>query len=178
MITLTRIKECNNSEYKFIENLLTQTFPNDEYRHLNEQRKYTQEKQNFHLMLAKEHNKYIGFVSYWTFEDFCYIEHLAIDRTIRGKGYGSEIITQLKAKHSKIVLEAELPENNISIKRIEFYKRLGFSPCSKKYIQPAYRQESNEVSMILMDYNCNLEANFERVKTVIHKEVYGITNHK
>lgn len=81
----------------------------------------------------------VGFIALWSFPEFIYIEHLAIDEEKRSGGYGSKTIEFLKGIYKMpIILEAEAPETEQQIKRIRFYDRLGFKMNDYDYVQPSY----------------------------------------
>lgn len=175
MITLTRITDSNSPAYRFTEELLTATFPRDEYRDLCEQRKNADTNRCFHLMLASEGNENIGFISYWDLVDFCYIEHFATLPAMRGKGYGKAILEQLKQEHNNIVLEVECPTDSITHRRINFYNRTGFALCKIPYTQPSYRKDGNTVPMHLMFSGCEGEmSDYKKAKRAIYETVYNI----
>lgn len=48
---------------------------------------------NYHLMAYEENAVFIGFIAYWEFDAYVYIEHCAIDRGLRGQGYGSRLLS-------------------------------------------------------------------------------------
>ena len=74
-----------------------------------------------------------------------------------------------------IVLEVEKPETDLSIRRIGFYRRCGFSLCEKEYIQPAYRKGGEELPLFLMYTGTDtLDPQFETVRDNIHRKVYGV----
>lgn len=89
-----------------------------------------------HEMYAVEDNNlFIGLVDILKYEDTLYIFFLAIKKTNRGKGYGTEILKYIKDKYSKdyrIYLMAENPDIECDNKkerenRISFYKKNGFT---------------------------------------------------
>lgn len=67
-------------------------------------------------------------ISYWTMGDFYYIEHFAIDPSLRNGGYGKRVLEMIKKQlKGPIVLEVEEPNDEMSTRRIHFYKRLEFT---------------------------------------------------
>ncbi len=57
---------------------------------------------------------------------FYYIEHFAIDPSLRNGGYGKRVleVDELKKQlKGPIVLEVEEPNDEMSTRRIHFYKR-------------------------------------------------------
>ena len=173
MINIKRIKETNSEEYHIIEKLLISSFPIDEYRSIEMQRKNVENNNIFYMNIIYQSERPIGLISYWLFDKFIYIEHFAIISTIRNMGYGTKTINLLKGKQKSIVLEVEIPTNKLRQNRIEFYQRCGFTLCTKDYTQPAYRSDSKELPMFLMSYGIDINKNFDSIKNAIHREVYG-----
>ena len=114
-------------------------------------------------------------ISYWNMGDFFYIEHFAIDPQLRNGGYGKRVLEAIKEQlHGPIVLEVEEPTDEMSTRRINFYKRLGFILHEKPYMQPPYRKGESGLPMFLMAYGTmDLDNDFEKVKNTLYKEVYG-----
>ncbi|MEG1543719.1 MAG: GNAT family N-acetyltransferase [Tannerellaceae bacterium] len=137
--TIRFITSAQSQDYAFFEQLLIDSFPKEEYRDLEIVRRFITEQASFHVLLLSSHNDKMGALSYWDFDTFVYVEHLAIRTDIRSKGYGSLLIEHLATLVQKpIVLEVELPENEQSQKRIAFYQRKAFTLCSTPYLQPPY----------------------------------------
>lgn len=120
--------------------------------------------------------QYAGFLTAWDFNDFIYIEHFAIDEAARNGGIGGKALKQFLAScHAPVVLEVEIPTDDLSKRRIGFYERLGFRLDTHIYYQPPYRQGGPTLEMRLMTYgDLPLSASFETVKTTLYKNVYGV----
>ena len=68
-----------------------------------------------------------------------------------------------------------MPTEEMSKRRIGFYERLGFVLDHHVYFQPPYRRGEALLEMRLMTHGeLDLERSFERVKTIIHQNVYGV----
>lgn len=174
MVRLQRIRDINSPEYRFAEKLLIHTFPRDEYRDTDELRRLVAEQDSFNMMAAICDNTPIGFISWWEFPDFHYVEHLATTPQIRGKGAGKAIIDILKQIATNIVLEVEPPTDTLTTRRIRFYQRMGFTLCPQDYIQPPYRKDGNSLPLHLMFYgNLSHESHFHQVEKQIHRTVYN-----
>ena len=174
MIELKQITDTASCEYRFTEELLTATFPREEYRPLHEQRNNAASNSAFHLMLACKGGQPVGFISYWELGEFCYVEHLATLPTLRGGGIGRAIVEQLKKIADKIVLEAEEPIDELTTRRIEFYRRAGFEVCPLPYTQPPYRKGDGSLPMRLLFHGCPANSdNFARAKEVIYRNIYN-----
>ncbi len=168
-----RLTATDNDKYLFTEKLLVESFPTDEYRKIEEQRKNVRSNEHFHMNIIYSATTPIGMISFWKFESFTYVEHFAILPSLRNCGYGAAAIKKLIEEERKIILEVEKPTDETSKRRIAFYNRCGLTLCEKEYIQPAYRNDSNEVPMYLMSCGVKLDENFEYIKKSIYCTVYG-----
>ena len=114
MIRLQRITTADTDLYSSMEKLMTQSFPSEEYRELEELRKYTDTKTHFYNNIIFHNNTPVGLITYWDFGHFYYIEHFAIDPAQRNGGYGKSVLNHLcqLLKHP-IVLEVEIPEEEM-----------------------------------------------------------------
>lgn len=115
-----------------------------------------------------------GMLTLWTFDHFAYIEHLAINPDLRGKGVGTEAIRQLieKVGMKPIVVEIEPPTETKpdTQRRLDFYTKLGFQTITANYIQPPYAADLPSIAMHLLS-TAILPAG--STTATIYKEVYG-----
>jgi ribosomal protein S18 acetylase RimI-like enzyme len=147
-----------------------------QYRELEELRKYTDTKTHFYNNIIFHNNTPVGLNTYWDFGHFYYIEHFAIDPTQRNGGYGKSVLNHLcqLLKHP-IVLEVEIPEEEMAKRRINFYQRQGFSLWEKPYQQPPYKTGDNYLPMLIMAYgDIECGKDFDSVKEHIYREVYNV----
>src|SRR3712207_7264990 len=91
MIRFQPIQTSDVEYYRFMEKLLTEAFPPEEYRPLEDVRQYTDQTNNFYNNIILNDEQPIGFITYWAFERFFYIEHLAMNPVHRNKGYGKQV---------------------------------------------------------------------------------------
>ena len=173
MIEIMKVDNINSESYRFTDELLTASFPTDEYRAIDEQRKNVESNRRFSMNIIHDDSTPIGLLSYWQFDGYIYIEHFAIHPSKRDKGYGIKVVAQIIDKHRNIVLEVERATDDVTARRIDFYRRCGLALCTEEYIQPAYRPDSNELPMHLMSCGVEMEKQFEKIKTEIHRNVYG-----
>lgn len=128
MITLFRLTQTDTREYRFMEELLTAAFPPEEYRELGELRRLTCGRPVFHNNLICDDDRPVGLVTFWDFGDFHYIEHFATLPAMRNKGYGHRVLELLGERlRTPLVLEAELPVEELARRRVGFYARQGLS---------------------------------------------------
>ena len=177
MIRLQRITTADADWYRFMEELMVQSFPPEEYRPLEQLRLYTDTKPAFYNNIVLESDDTpVGFFTYWDFGTFCYGEHFAIDPARRNGGQGKRALEELcRQVHPRpIVLEVEMPVEEMSRRRIGFYQRQGFTLWDKPYQQPPYKPGDGFLPMRLMAYgDIDPETAFDTVCACIHREVYG-----
>ena len=124
--------------------------------------------------LKANSQKILGLLTTWHFEEFIYIEHFAIDPTLRSQGYGSEALKAFIHEQGKpLVLEAEPPTDALSIRRIKFYERIGLTLYDFPYMQPAYTEDSHPVELRLMGTIDTEAIPLTDVEQQLHREVYG-----
>ena len=105
-----------------------------------------------------------------------FIEHFAIRKDQRSKGYGSLVVSGLiSAGNLPIILEVEPPGTPEADRRINFYQKHRFELLSAEYYQPPYAIGKNPVEMRLMKYPDKLcSVDFDHIKRCIYTEVYLI----
>lgn len=119
--------------------------------------------------------KPVGLLSTWTFDEFVYVEHFAVNESHRGNGIGKTVVRELLSSVSRpVVLEVELPEaGEDARRRIDFYVRNGFTPLADYcYVQPPYQSNLPEVNLMLMSTDPKINA--EKVASTLHRDVYGV----
>lgn len=176
MLRLQRITTSDPELYSYVEKLLVASFPDNEYRPLKQWREYTDSKKHFYNNVIFNESTPIGVITYWDFDTFHYAEHFAIDPQQRNGGFGQKALTQLcQTLKRPIVLEVEMPDNEMAQRRIGFYQRQGFTLWDHPYQQPPYKQGDDFLPMYLMVYgDLQCDKDFEQVKKSIYREVYGI----
>lgn len=176
MIQLHHIKNQASPYWDSLALVYHASFPIDEQRPIESIAHLIEHDERFiTYALTDTTSNFIGLLTTWDFEEFIYIEHFAITPTLRSKGYGTEALKTLISKHNKpIILEAEPPTDEQSIRRIHFYERLGLSLYDFPYIQPAYTPENRPVKLCLMGTIDTATTSLTHVSETLHREVYGI----
>lgn len=160
--------------YEQVERLWLEAFPEEERREVSAQRLNTDTQPKFHCLVAED-PQVIGFLSFWDFDSFCYVEHFATEPAVRNAGYGSAILQEMLRRASKpTVLEVEEPTTELSRRRIGFYSRNGLILWDVPYLQPAYRAGGAKVPMRLMaTAPLTVEKDYPFVRHTLYKEVYA-----
>lgn len=176
MLTLNCI-HTDSAAYPFVERLFLAAFPEDERRDIVAQRYNVDHNSAFRCLLAEDDRQLVGFFTYWDFGRYCYGEHFAIDPTLRNSGYGSSILVAVLERLGRpLVLEVEMPDNELSRRRVGFYQRNGMCLWEGyAYVQPAYRPTGNALPMLLMaSSGLDPVVDFAEIVRTIHREVYGV----
>ena len=154
-----RIRKTDNPMFDPVWTIYQNSFPLIEQR-TPEHQQTAFKSDRYHLNAYVENNKLIGFIGYWEFDDYLYIEHFAINPELRSGGYGSKVLSALQQATSKtIILEIDEVVDEISTRRLNFYQRLGF--VMNPYIHPlhVYREkEHRDFTLRILTYPTTIDA--------------------
>ena len=121
-----------------IKNLYETSFP------LNEWRPFTDLAHDFgdkcELLVFYDDRNLVGSAIMLTFEDITHILYLAVKPELRNRGYGSMILEHIRVLYpgQRIIADLENSENDSPNqsqreKRIDFYRKNGYSPTEIRY---------------------------------------------
>ena len=105
---------------------------------------------------------------------------MAVYPSVRGRGAGSAALRRILDLGKPVVLEVEIPRPSSKRleqhRRIEFYKRHGFTVQPYPYYQPAYDGSGKKVPLAIMANTPGPlpEEEFVRIRNGIFKIVHGI----
>jgi len=170
-ISFKKIEE--EHEFDAVKSLYLSAFPPDERREYSELiQQLNIDECAVNLIIAGEKN--VGFCIAWDFNDFVYLEHFAIEPELRGLGIGEETLSLIRRNFNKpVILETELPLDEISNRRIGFYRRNGFRLLHRHYLQPSYDGIKPEVEMKLMSTRVDFTSEeLDSFIDIIRKKVY------
>lgn len=94
--------------------------------------------------------EFVGILFHWVTPAFDYLEHLAISPRLRGQNLGSLALETFCRDRRRVILEIDPPEDEISIRRLHFYQRLGFVANPHEYIHPSYRHPFHAHRLVVM----------------------------
>jgi ribosomal protein S18 acetylase RimI-like enzyme len=172
-IELGRIQTADHKHLPELFALYLESFPREERRELNALLAMMDQKSMFFSEVLFE-SETAGMVVYWEFDDFLYIEHLAIISDQRGKGIGSSVLKELQGKGYPVLLEVEIPHDEESSQRVTFYNRSGFNALPVAYFQPPYREAESLLPMMLFsDYQDWETEKLRRCIELFHYRVYN-----
>lgn len=171
-----RITSVEDTRFADFLSVYSVSFPIYEQR-TSEQHKKALASSNYIVQCYEREGAFLGFVVYWIFADYIYIEHLAIHPEQRGKSFGSLILKQFIAQHKlRVLLEIDPLNDCKSIKRYEFYKKVGFIMNEHIHTHPAYREgyEDHEL-LVLTTQEKITEYEYSRFYTDLKYVVMGKT---
>jgi ribosomal protein S18 acetylase RimI-like enzyme len=161
-----------------IRRLYESSFPVDERRCFNDVVRLAETEPAFHadIYSTEGHDGVVGFVFYWHFAPFLYVEHFAVCENLRGQGHGRAVFRDFLTRSDRpVILEVERPEDETSRRRIRFYERLGLTRSDVPYMQPPYGPDRQPVPLALMSCgNFDLGMRFDEVRDLLYVKVYGV----
>lgn len=180
MLSFVQIRSKSDIYFKEFYDLYQYSFRPAERRKVESLELIMKVKTNFFAFAVLSDGAFVGFVNYWDFEKFIFIEHFAVSPGLRGHHLGSDIIKVLLLQIQKLaVLEVETPQSKLAVKRIHFWERLGFYVLSNYYMQPPYDDAQFLIPMLIMssDYHY-VNRHFLQIKSLIYKDVYNYVSDK
>lgn len=157
--------------------ILKSSFPDEELR-TKENQKALLNKEYYHISVAKtEDEKDItGVLCFYEFDSFIFIEHFAVAPDLRGKQIGSRLLEGfLMCNEKPVVLEVEPETDDITRKRIAFYKKYGFFLLDYDYQQPPMRNNTDAIKLQIMSYPHPLNKDgFNKIKDTLYRYVYSV----
>ena len=173
---MINLKPVTDEKFSSVYKRLIDAFPYEERRDERDEKKCLLKSQ-FNFCEITDDGESVGLIVFWVFSKFLFVEHIAINKEIRSKGYGSKTFELLKSQYKlPIILEAESPETEMQKKRIKFYENLGFKINCYDYTQPSYHNDESVPLMVLSFPQLLNENDFEEFFKTTREIVYGIEN--
>ena len=167
------IRICSKENKYFDEamKIYESSFPIFEQRTIKDQIDVL-ENNMYYCSVVCEDDKLIGLIFYWKYENYTYIEHLAIATNLRGQNYGSKILKAFCEESKNTILEIDNPVDEISIKRLNFYTKLGFKLQKFNHVHPPYRKEYEGHNLKMMSFGKDLsQEEYDKFNDFLKNEV-------
>lgn len=160
-----RLKSVTEESRDIVYDRMKEAFPYEERRDKEDWIKLFDCERYKCMFIVDEKEIQIGFAAWWEYDEFIFLEHLAINGECRGHGYGTEFLNFFRVICNKpIILEVEFPVTEQAIKRIEFYRKADFYLNDKyEYYQPSYHGKES-LPLILMS---TVPLDEDKVKTFV-----------
>lgn len=127
------LKYIDNDEYtNKIEKLYLNSFPSEERFPFCILKECSKENTS-DLYAIIDYDKFVGMCYIVNCDNAYYLMYLAVEPSLRNQNYGTRILMDLKEKYNTLFLSVEIPIDDISIRRKNFYLRKGFYNTNKFY---------------------------------------------
>ena len=128
----------------------------------------------YEMLFCSVDEKCIGALAFWHLDDTIFVEHFVVDESYRGKGIGTKMLNALKEQtKSNVILEVELPYNEMNKRRIAFYERNGFCYNDFEYYQVPLNKGDEPLPLRIMSYPKSISLQeFESIREKLKKAVY------
>ncbi len=125
MLISQRVTSTDSAYFPALDALYGRAFPWHEQREAEAKQ---QALDNPHYVLEAwfDDGLFIGLSGCWRFADYSYIEHLAIDDTLRSRGYGKRLLAEILQRAPLTILEIDPLTSEIAHKRLRFYAGFAF----------------------------------------------------
>lgn len=164
-------------EFAAVYELMQLSFPRDEIRPAQGQRALLAHPEYQVLVSHDSAGVVSGMMAVWQFEDFVFLEHFAVSPASRGGGRGTRMLQALLRECVKpVCLEVELPQDDLTRRRIAFYERNGFFLNDFDYIQPPMAEGQHPVPLRIMSRGLRLNAEqFAALRDTLYRVVYPLS---
>lgn len=127
---------------------------------------------NYQLQAWFDEEQFIGLIGMWAFADYCYIEHLAVNDKLRGRGYGKRMLSQFLQQAPRTVLEIDPLTTDVARNRLHFYQSLGFKVNHYPHTHPTYHENLADHQLIVLSYPHQIDQHqYQRFLTDLCDEV-------
>lgn len=139
MIQLRRITSAEDCSFAPLMELYTEAFPPEERRNPDQLAHLLLNQDCMHFNAVELDGELAGLFVYWEFPDFYYLEHLAVFSAMRNHKIGQQVLDFARDNLKGIrLLEVEPAEEEMAIRRINYYVRNGYMVLDREYVQPSY----------------------------------------
>lgn len=171
-----QLQNVRLDDFDAIYDLMEQAFPKTEL--LGKEIHY----QNFQRMdfFGKKYEDEKGLAAFiigYQEDQYLFLEYFAVREDLRQHGIGSKFLKALitVTSNQPIYLEAELPQTEISKRRIGFYERQGFQLNTYDYQMPLFDNGYGGSPLYIMSYpNQIKQEDFPSLKESFYKKIYRV----
>lgn len=145
------IEQQDSKRWDMVWNLYENSFPQAERRKIEDHIRASED-EHFYPLSIWDNNQLIGLAFYWQWNNYRYIEYLAVSPALHGHGYGSQIIRHIRDSEHIIILEIDPLINELSVRRLQFYERAGFTLTPYRFMHLPYRIDGASQELLILSY--------------------------
>lgn len=146
-----RIEPSDKGRWNEVWDLYELSFPIAERRKMKDHVRACSDPQ-FNPLSAWEGGDLVGLLFYWEWETYRYLEYLAVRPELRGHGFGSQMLRYLRDSGHTLMLEIDPLINELSVRRLQFYERAGFTLTPYRFVHLPYRLEGKPIELLILSY--------------------------
>lgn len=172
------LKRAAEKDFDQIYSIMVESFPADERRSYIDAKEDLWDSRHFIDVVYDGNETVIAYISLWDLDSCLFVETFAVSPSHRNDGLGGRMLEELRAQYDKrIALEVELPEDDLTRRRIGFYQRHGFSYNRYPYALPPIGFGKKAVPLRIMATGGPLkETEFIQIKEELYQEVYHMND--
>lgn len=171
MVQIKRIMDVNAPEFDRLMELYVASFPAEERRREEQLKRMMHLVPEMYVNAVYQDGELCGLLIYWNFNEFYYMEHLAVFPEMRNRQIGKQVLDYWAEYLNKLrILEVEPAEDEMATRRIGFYNRNGYQVIFKDYVQPSYYKDEDACPLWIMGNESHPE--IRRFTEIIKQKVY------
>ena len=151
MLTCESVRSTDSPHFAMLDALYARAFPWHEQRE-SEAKRQALSHPRYALEAWFDEGVFVGLSGCWQFAGYGYIEHLAIDDTLRSRGYGKQLLAQILTRAPLTILEIDPLVDDASVRRKGFYERCGYVANAFAHVHPPYQAANRGHELIVMSY--------------------------
>ena len=172
MVNLIRITDPTDIRLQKLISLYEEAFPEEERRKIKQLKRLISERSEMYFNAIETDGILAGLFIYWDMQ-FYYLEHLAVFTPMRNLKVGQQVLDYI-AEHltGMRLLEVEPTTDEITTRRVNYYRRNGYEILDKTYMQPSYDEDIEVGNLWIMGNRKSdrLQEFIERIKQMAYKE--------
>ena len=172
---LQMLEKLNPIYFDDVYHLMENSFTKDEYRSYEEQKALLHHPHyQIYVTMNTKQNQVQAFIAIWEFNQIACIDHFAVNPIYRNQGIGTTILQELMSMLDKMIcLEVELPNDELSKRRIAFYERNHFFLNPYPYMLPPISKGRSSVPLYIMtSLRPITEDEFASLKELMYTKLY------
>ena len=171
MMRLDRITDAGDARVGRLLALYEESFPAEERRPVEQMRRFVEGKREMFFNAVECDGELCGLFVYWRFEEFYYLEYLAVYPEMRNRKIGQQVLDYIAAHlEGTRLMEVEPAETEMAARRVAYYRRNGYEVLDERYTQPGYRR--GELALPLWIMGNRPTERLKEFEERIREEVY------
>lgn len=151
MMKLVRITSANDESLDRLIPLYEESFPAEERREIGQLNRMIETQPSMYFNAIECDGELCGLFVYWELQGFYYLEHLAVYPEMRNKKIGQQVLDHVATNLKGLrLLEVEPTEDEMTTRRVNYYRRNGYEVLDQTYVQPSYHEPKDACPLWIM----------------------------